>query len=136
MNKLSNEQIKKELTDFEAKLSKLGVKQCTAFRAPYGEYNDNVIKAVRAMGYEVLQWNLDTIDWREERSAETILAAVLPKLTPGSIVLSHNNGYKIKEYLPVLLEKAIADGYEFVTIDELLLDGETIIDVNGMQQPK
>lgn len=136
MNKLSNEQIKKELTDFEAKLKKLGIKQCSAFRAPYGEYNDNVIKAVRAMGYEVLQWNIDTIDWREERSSETILAAVLPKLTPGSIILSHNNGYKIKEYLPVLLEKAIAQGYEFVTIDELLLKGETIIDVNGLQRPK
>ncbi len=79
---------------------------------------------------------MDTIDWREERSAETILASVLPKLTPGSIILSHNNGYKIKEYLPVLLEKAIADGYEFVTISELLLSGETIIDVNGMQKPK
>ncbi|MBE5785640.1 MAG: hypothetical protein E7330_07580 [Clostridiales bacterium] len=76
----------------------------------------------------------DTIDWKEERSAQTILESVLSKLHPGSIILSHNNGYKIKEYLPALIESALKEGYEFVTISDLLLDGETMIDVNGTQK--
>ena len=76
----------------------------------------------------------DTVDWKEERSAKTILDSVLPKLHPGCIILSHNNGYKIKEYLPVLIETAIKEGYEFVTVSELLLEGETLIDVNGVQK--
>ncbi len=76
----------------------------------------------------------DTVDWKEERSAKTILDSVLPKLHPGCIILSHNNGYKIKEYLPVLIESALAEGYEFVTVSELLLEGDTIIDVNGVQK--
>ena len=59
---------------------------------------------------------------------------VLPKLHPGCIILCHNNGYKIKEYLPKLLETAIAEGYEFVPISDLLLEGDTIIDVNGVQK--
>ena len=62
----------------------------------------------------------DTVDWKEERSAKTILDSVLPKLHPGCIILSHNNGYKIKEYLPVLIETAIKEGYEFVTVSELM----------------
>jgi len=77
---------------------------------------------------------LDTIDWREERSGKTILDSVLPKLAPGSIILSHNNGFKIEEYLPTLLETALEAGYEFVTVPELLLEGSTIIDVNGVQK--
>jgi len=44
------------------------------------------------------------------------------------------NGYKIKEYLPSLLETALADGYEFVTVSELLLQGDTTIDANGVQK--
>ena len=66
----------------------------------------------------------DTVDWKEERS----------KLHPGCIILCHNNGYKIKEYLPTLLKTATSEGYEFVTISELLLEGETVIDVNGVQK--
>ena len=93
------------------------------------------MKTVRSAGYEVIQWDVDTIDWKEERSAETILNWVLPKIQPGSIILCHNNGFKIEHYLPTLIETALSDGYEFVTIDELLLDGNTIIDVNGVQKP-
>lgn len=77
---------------------------------------------------------VDTVDWREERTAQDILDTVLPALKPGCIILCHNNGYQIKEYLPTLLERAQAEGYTFVTVDKLLLEGNTIIDVNGMQK--
>ena len=78
----------------------------------------------------------DTIDWKEERSAKTILDTVIPKLHPGCIILCHNNGYKIKEYLPTLIRTAQERGYEFVTVSELLLTGDTMIDVNGVQKLK
>lgn len=135
MNKLSAQQIVEELKKFDDCLESITGQRSTIFRAPYGEYNDNVIKTVRNAGYEVIQWDIDTIDWKEERSAQQILDTVLPKLKDGSIILCHNNGYKIETYLPTLLETALKQGYRFVTIDELLLDGNTIIDVNGMQKP-
>lgn len=134
MNQLGVEQIKKELNDYDDLIESIIGKRTTIFRAPFGEYNDVVIKTVRDAGYEVIQWNIDTIDWKEERSAETILNWVLPKLKPGSIILCHNNGFKIEQYLPTLIETALAEGYEFVTIDDLLLDGSTVIDVNGVQK--
>lgn len=134
MNKLSSAQIVDELNQFEACIEPIIGKRTTLFRAPYGEYNDNVIKTLRENGYEVIQWNIDTIDWKSERSAETILNTVLPKLSDGSIILSHNNGYKIEQYLPTLIESALAQGYKFVTVSELLLQGNTLIDVNGVQK--
>ena len=135
MNKLSASGIEKELASFEALMEKTTGQRTKLFRAPYGEYNDAVITTVRSLGFEVIQWNIDTVDWKPERSAQTILDAVLPNLTPGSIILCHNNGYKIKEYLPTLLETALDQGYEFVTCSELLLAGDTQIDVNGVMKP-
>ena len=119
---------------YEDTIEKLLGYRTKAFRCPYGEYNDNVITTVRDMGYEVWQWDIDTIDWKEERSAQTILDTVIPKLHPGCVILCHNNGYKIKEYLPTLIETAQEQVYEFVTVSELRLEGDTIIDVNGTQK--
>ena len=135
MSKLSPEQMKSELSQFDNLLEPIIGRRTKLFRAPYGEYDDRVIKTVREAGYEVIQWNIDTVDWKPERSAQTILDTVLPKLSDGSIILCHNNGYKIEQYLPTLIESALAQGYSFVTVSDLLLDGETLIDVNGVQKP-
>lgn len=134
MNKLSASEIQKEITTLDDTIEQLTGKRCKLFRAPFGEYNDTVITAVREIGYEPIQWNIDTIDWKEERSADTILNTVLPKLSDGCIILCHNNGYKIREYLPRLLETALQQGYTFVTVSELLLEGDTTIDANGVQK--
>ena len=95
-----------------------------------------MITAAREAGYEVIQWTRDTVDWKESRSAQTILDSVLQKLQSGDIILCHNNGFKIETYLPALIETAQKDGYTFVTVSELLLEGETSIDNNGIQNAK
>lgn len=136
MNSISKEQMRKETVEYDDKIEKLAGKRCKVFRAPFGEYNDTVITTMRSLGYEVIQWDIDTIDWKEDRSAKTILDTVIPKLHPGCIILCHNNGYKIKEYLPTLIKTAQEQGYEFVTVSELLLTGDTMIDVNGVQKLK
>lgn len=135
MTKLSAAQMIKDVASCEDIIEKITGTRCALFRAPYGEYNDTVILTMREAGYEVIQWDLDTVDWREERSAQTILDSVIPKLHSGCIILCHNNGYTIKEYLPTLLETAQSQGYSFVTVSDLLLDGDTYIDVNGVQKP-
>lgn len=135
MNRISAEEIRTELSSLDDEIEKLTGNRTKLFRAPFGEYNDTVVSTVRDMGYEVVQWNIDTVDWKEGRTAETILNAVLPKLTSGSIILSHNNGYEIETYLPQLIEYAQKEGYRFVTISELLPEGERTVDNNGVCKP-
>ncbi|MEL7601872.1 MAG: polysaccharide deacetylase family protein [Bacillota bacterium] len=135
MSRLDAGKIQKELTTLDNKLEKITGERSKTFRAPFGEYNDLVITTSRDMGYTPVQWDLDTIDWKQDRSTEKILSSVLPKLQAGSIILCHNNGYNIEEYLPQLINAAKEQGYEFVTVSELLLPGETMIDVNGVQKP-
>lgn len=135
MNRISAEAIRSELSSLDDEIERLTGNRTKLFRAPFGEYNDTVVSTVRDMGYEVVQWNIDTVDWKEGRSPETILNAVLPKLSAGSIILSHNNGFGIETYLPQLIEYAQNEGYRFVTIPELLPDGERTVDNNGLCKP-
>lgn len=136
MSKLTDAEIADEIKKLDDLVENITGTRPTLFRAPYGEYNDRVILAVRALGHEPIQWDIDTVDWKKERSSQTILDSVLPKLADGSIILCHNNGFKIEEYLPTLIETAQANGFTFVTVDELLLPGPTLIDVNGRQRAK
>ena len=136
MSRMDTIAIQKELSDLDDMLQELTGKRSTLFRAPFGEYNDTVIKAAHEAGYEVIQWSRDTVDWKKDRSAQTILDGVLKKHQSGDIILCHNNGYKIETYLPVLIETAQQKGFTFVTVSELLLSGETSIDNNGIQQAR
>ena len=136
MSRMDSIAIQKELSDLDDMLQELTGQRSTLFRAPFGEYNDTVIKAAHEAGYEVIQWSRDTVDWKQDRSAQTILDGVLKKLQSGDIILCHNNGYKIETYLPVLIETAQQKGFTFVTVSELLLSGETSIDNNGIQQAR
>lgn len=132
MSKLSKQEIERELLDLNAEIERLTGTACTLFRAPFGEYNDTVVSTVRELGFEIVQWNIDTVDWKESRTADAILATVKEKLAPGSIILCHNNGYAIEEYLPKLLAFVTQEGYSFVTVSELLPNGERDIDGNGV----
>ena len=136
MSRMDSIAIQKELSDLDDMLEELTGRRSTLFRPPFGEYNDTVIKAAHEAGYEVIQWSRDTGDWKQDRSAQTILDGVLKKLLRGDIILCHNNGYKIETYLPVHIETAQQKGFRFVTVSELLLSGETSIDSNGIQQAK
>ena len=136
MNRLSPKEIEKELADLDEAVAALTGTHTTLFRAPFGEYNDTVVNTVRGLGYEIVQWDVDSIDWKEGRSEETILSTVLKKLGPGSIILSHNNGFHIETYLPKLIEQAQSEGYTFVTVPELLPAGRLVVDGNGVARAK
>ena len=131
---LSSEQVQSEVSTCADKIEQLTGTRPTLFRCPYGEYNDTVITAIRALGVEPIQWDVDSLDWKGI-SADEITERVLRGVKPGSIVLFHNAAEHTPEALAGIIESLQADGYEFVPISELLLEGETTIDVNGTQKP-
>lgn len=62
MTRLSAEQIKADLTTAGESIAAVTGVTPTLFRAPYGEYDDKVIKTVRSMGMETIQWDVDSLD--------------------------------------------------------------------------
>ncbi len=133
-NSLSTDEIIADLNACNDKIEAVTGVRPTLFRCPYGEYDDHVINAVRSMGMEPIQWDVDSLDWKD-LSAEDITRRVTGKVQPGSIVLFHNAALHTPEALPGIIETLLRDGYTFVPISEIILDGEYTIDHTGRQCP-
>ena len=106
----------------------------TLVRLPYGDYNDCSINAVRSIGMEPIQWDVDSLDWKD-LSADEIIRRVTSKVCPGSIVLFHNAALHTPEALPTIIETLLQEGYTFVPISEIILRGDCSIDHTGRQCP-
>ncbi len=102
----------------------------TLFRCPYGEYDDHVIKTVAEMGMKTIQWDVDSLDWKD-LSAGEILQRVKMGVGPGSIILFHNAAKHTPEALPAVIEYLLQNGYEIVPVSELLLTGDYEMDHTG-----
>jgi len=106
----------------------------TLVRMPYGDYDDASVNAARSIGMEPIQWDVDSLDWKD-LSAGEITKRVTAKAGPGSIVLFHNAAKHTPEALPSILSQLLREGYTFVPISQLLLTGEYTIDHTGRQCP-
>ena len=131
---LSTEEIKANINTCNDKIENVTGVRPTLFRCPYGEYNDTVIKTVNGMGITPVQWDVDSLDWKE-LSADEISSRVLNNVKSGSIILFHNAAKNTPEALPGIIEALLADGFTIVPISKLLLTGDYMIDNTGMQCP-
>ena len=133
MSKLNETQIAKELnTQADNVLAIAGVRP-VLFRPPYGDYNNRVITTAGAQGFVPIQWSGDSLDWKNRGAQEIINRAT--KVKSGDIVLFHNDSQYILDALPAVLKYYAENGYSVVPISEILLTGETTIDIQGRQQP-
>ena len=132
MSKQSEEVIRKELSTSSAAIREITGSPVTLFRAPYGDYNDRLIRTARDMGLYTVQWDVDSLDWKD-LSAGEIAKRVVPKVKNGSIILCHNNGKHTAEALPIVLSALQNAGYRFVTVEELIYKDNYEIDTNGRQ---
>ena len=105
------------------------------YRAPAGAYNNEVIAAAEALGLTAVQWSADSIDWKDP-SPEKIRERIFNKTKPGAILLFHLGKRNTVQALPGIIETLLKDGYTFVTVSELLPEGETYIDRNGVMHAK
>ena len=138
MSELSAEEIVADVAACNEKIEAVTGVVPTLIRPPYGEYDDHVVNAIRSMGMEPIQWDVDSLDWKD-LSAGDITQRDLSKVQPGSIVLFHNAALHTPEALPGIIEALLQEGYTFVPISELILPGEYgvdyTIDHTGRQCP-
>ncbi len=104
----------------------------TLFRAPYGDYDDKTVLSARAQGYEIVQWSIDSLDWKG-LSADEIVSRCVKRFGSGDIVLFHNDAKHTAEALPRILESYQKAGLKIIPVSEILLSGNTRIDHAGKQ---
>lgn len=95
------------------------------FRSPYGSIDPKSVEFFGDIGYKIISWNVDSLDWKG-LTAEEVKTNVLENVTKGSIILQHSAGGEGEDLsgsvgaLPEIIEVLKAEGFEFVTIDEIL----------------
>ncbi len=134
MSKLGESEIRAELESSSAAITAVTGKEVTLFRPPYGDYDDLLIDTCNAMGLYPIQWDVDSLDWKD-LSAADIAERVVSRAKSGSIILCHNNGLHTAEALPVIIDSLRAKGFEFVPIGELIYRENYTLDNTGKQIP-
>jgi len=82
----------------------------------YGTYNKR-IKSL--LDRPLITWNIDTLDWKNHNS-KNIANRVIKNASDGSIVLMHDIYRATANSLEIIIPKLLEDGYQLVTISELL----------------
>ena len=100
-------------------------RRMSLFRFPFGACNKASLDAVNDQGLLAIQWDVSTGDPTPQQSAAAIAREILRKTRPGSIVIGHANGrgFNTAAALPLAIPKLKAEGYEFVTVTELIAAG-------------
>lgn len=134
MSKLSKEQCKEEIRIVHDKVKELTGLEMTVFRPPFGDYNDTVIRAANELGYHVIQWDVDSLDWKDY-GCDSILHTVTnhKHLGNGSIILMHNGAKYTKDALEKMIICLKEQGYEFVKVSELIYTENYKMDHEGRQ---
>ena len=97
------------------------VKQCfnidmCLFAPPSGEYNNATIDVCDMLGYQVIMWSKDTIDWRDQ-DINLIYNRATGAISNGDLVLMHPTEATIKA-LPMIITYLMANGFNIVPVSQ------------------
>lgn len=104
----------------------------TLFRPPYGDYDDKLVATLRERGHYCIQWDVDSLDWKDPAPSE-IVSRVVSKSESGSIVLFHNAAKNTPAALSDVIEGLQEKGLSFKKISELIYTEDYTINHAGTQ---
>lgn len=135
MSVLNRDKIKKEIIDCSNTIEEVTGFSTDLFRAPYGDYNNNVISIARQTGHYTIQWSLDSLDWKPGISEETIIDRI-SNVESGDILLFHNDTSHTKKILGKVIDKIREKGLNPVPVSELIIRDTHEIKHDGRQIKK
>lgn len=125
LNKLSSDRFQQEILRNEETIRPIVGYTPKLVRPPYGAITDQELHWLGERHYLVVNWNVDPEDWRGH-GKDQIIARATERIHPGSIILLHSatgEGGDLSgtvEALPSIIERLRAEGYQLVTLPELL----------------
>jgi chitin deacetylase len=112
----------REIEDTTAAIYKVTGIKTDLFRPPGGFLNNGPAGYAKSKKYAVVMWSADSNDWKRPAAA-TLANNVLSEARNGGIALMHDGGgdrsHTIKA-LPYIIARLKKQGYQFVTVPELL----------------
>lgn len=132
-NEISEEEIKKELESTSEKIKQITGKETNLFRPPFGELDENRVKICESLGYKIIKWDVDSMDW-ENINENNIVNRVVQQTSSGSIVLFHGDGKNVEYYLDQIICYFEKNGYDMVKVSDLIYEENYYIDSMGVQR--
>jgi peptidoglycan/xylan/chitin deacetylase (PgdA/CDA1 family) len=100
-----------------------GFRPCS-FRPPYGEVDAALTARAAGEDMNTVLWDVDTEDWTDWTTVDSVVEGTKANTRPGSIILMHDGGDVTREKtiaaLPGIIDELRDEGYSFVTVSELL----------------
>jgi peptidoglycan/xylan/chitin deacetylase (PgdA/CDA1 family) len=112
--------IRAAISDTDDAIYKLTGTRTNLFRPPYGAINAQVEAVAAELGFGILLWSVDPQDWRSERDANFIYSWIMERARDGSVVVLHDIYLSTALAMERVIPRLIADGFELVTVSELL----------------
>lgn len=117
--KMSLSEVSKQITEASDLIEAATGGKPTLFRPPYGAMNESVKKVTKEQKTPIILWSVDSLDWKS-RNAQAVNKEVARNIRPGSIVLMHDIHRSTADALPQMLKSLKKQGYQFVTVSQLL----------------
>ncbi len=133
MPQLSKEQMRDEIESCNKKIEAITGVCPTLHRPPYGDYDNALIETLASLNMSTIQWDVDSLDWKDNATPDSICNRVTSKVKNGSIVLFHNDADHTPAALPNILKCLKDEGYEFVFISDLIYKDNYEIKHDGTQ---
>ncbi|MBC8588780.1 polysaccharide deacetylase family protein [Paratissierella segnis] len=118
-DKLSYDKNKEEILKAHNSIMDITGKSPKYFGPPSGAFNDETVKAAKDLGYKLVLWSIDTIDWREDSTKDVIINRVESKIHNSAIILIHPTQETVKA-LPEIINFLFQKGYKIGTIGDVI----------------
>ncbi|MBQ4136898.1 MAG: polysaccharide deacetylase family protein [Clostridia bacterium] len=119
---LGTEKLKDELVKTEEILYEICEYRPKLFRPPEGWCSQSIAQAAHELDYDVILWNIDTLDWAHNDS-QKICKCITDTISPGSIILFHDyvsGDASTLDALKQIIPELKSEGYRFVTVSQLI----------------
>ncbi|OAX89029.1 polysaccharide deacetylase [Xanthomonas nasturtii] len=114
LSKTTGDALRSQVLDTDTLLRAVDDTRAPLFRFPYGARNAEGLQLLGEAGLKSIMWNIDSMDWADP-VPESIVQRVLDQVNKEQrgIVLFHDIHDRAVKALPQILDRLIADGYQF-----------------------
>jgi uncharacterized caspase-like protein/peptidoglycan/xylan/chitin deacetylase (PgdA/CDA1 family) len=118
LSKRSGDALKLEILGTDELLKAVDARRSSLFRFPYGARNAEGLAILEAAHLRSVMWNIDSLDWADPVPSSIVdrVLKTLEKEKRG-IVLFHDIHERTVTALPALLDRLVAEGYQFAGWD-------------------
>lgn len=119
---LSEEKIREEVESNSQLIEQYCGERPTVMRPVGGAYDDKVKAVMKELGLPIINWDVDTLDWKTKTDPVSVKNNILNQVKDGSIVLMHDlYSGTIEGVLAAIdeLQSRTDKTYAFVTVSEL-----------------